>query len=149
MLAGDERADVGVLVARVAELALRHAREEALVELVRDRLLHEQAGAGEADLAGVVVLVGRGLDRRVEIGVGEDHERALAAELEARPGVRFGGGGARDDRGGLVRAGEGDARDARVGGERGADLLAVALDDVEHARRQPGLGGDVREQRAR
>ena len=54
---------------------------EPLEELVAHRRLDEQAGAGQADLPGVVVLPG-GLHRRgVEVGVGEHDQRALAAEL--------------------------------------------------------------------
>ena len=40
------------------------------------------------------------------------------------------------------------AADARVGDERGADLLADPLHDVEDAGREAGLGGEVGEQRA-
>ena len=47
------------------------------------------------------------------------------------------------------RAGEGDDGDARILDERLARLRAEALDDVQHARRQPGLGREAREERAR
>ena len=50
-------------------------------KLVGDRLLDEQARSGEADLAGVVVLPGRLAGRCFEVGVGEDEQRPLAAEL--------------------------------------------------------------------
>ncbi len=49
------------------------------MELVRDRLLHEEPRAREADLARVVVLVRRRLDGALEVGVREDEERALPA----------------------------------------------------------------------
>ena len=43
-----------------------------------------------------------------------------------------------------VRAGEGDGAHVGVGAQRLAGLLAVAVHDVEHARRQPGLGAPAR-----
>ncbi len=49
----------------------------------------------------------------------------------------------------LGRPGEADPLDPRVADERRADLLADALDEVEHAGREPGLDRQVGEQRAR
>ena len=55
-------------------------------EAVVDRVLDDRPAAGRADLAGVDE--GRGqrvVDGRLEVGVGEDDVRALAAELEGDP----------------------------------------------------------------
>ncbi len=77
----DERRDRRRLVAWVAEHVGVDGAVEALEELARRRLLHEQSRARHAVLAGVVVLERRLLGGRVEIGVREHEERALAAEL--------------------------------------------------------------------
>ena len=60
------------------------ARGDQLVdELVVDRLLDQQPGAGRADLAGVQEHRGQGeVEGRLEVGVGEDDVGVLAAELE-------------------------------------------------------------------
>ncbi len=55
----------------------------------------------------------RAVDGRVEVGVGEDDVRALAAQLEGDPLERV-GGVPHDDLADLGRAGEGDLVDARV-----------------------------------
>ena len=54
---------------------------EPLEERVVDRGVDEEPGAGEADLPRVVVHPRGGRGGGVEVGVGEDDERALAAEL--------------------------------------------------------------------
>ena len=59
--------------------------DEPARELVGDRLLDQEPGAGQADLPGVVVLLDREVDGQVQVGVGEDQQRRLAAELEAEP----------------------------------------------------------------
>ena len=84
LLAGVDRADVGVLVERVADAQRAAMRRFSLREgLLVDRLLHEQARAGAADLALVEVdPVDDPLDRLVERAVVEDDVRGLAAELE-------------------------------------------------------------------
>ena len=136
-----------VTFARIAELAVGHSLEEALGELVGDGLLDEEARRGEADLARMVVLIGRLLDSCVEIGIGEDEERRLAAELEG-DGDDVLGGGLPDQPGGVDRPRERDAADARVGHERCTRLLPDSLHDVEDARRQASLRREVGEERA-
>ena len=110
-----------------------------------DRLLHEQARAGAADVALVEVdPVDDPLDRLVEGGVVEDDVRRLAAELERQ--LRAGAGELALDRlADLGRAGEGDLVDVVVLDERGAGA-AVAGDDVDDARRQLRLAADVGEE---
>ena len=91
----DERRDRRRGVARVAEHVRVRVAAEALQERLADRLLDEQPRAGEADLAGVVVLARGLLGGRVEVGVGEHDQRALAAEL-ARERDEVAGGGHAD-----------------------------------------------------
>ena len=134
MLRMDQRRNRRRVVAGIAEHVLVGEAVEELEERAGDRLLDEQARAGEADLARVVVLAGRLARRCLEVAVGEDEERALAAELAGERDEVARGGDA-DRAGGLRRSRERDAAHARVGDERGADLLADALHDVEHARR--------------
>ena len=114
------------------------ARVEALEEARRRRLLDEQARARHAVLAGVVVLE-RGLLRgRVEVGVGEDEERALAAQL-GRERDEILRGRRRHEPARIGGAGEAHAAQAAVRDERRSGLLADALDDVEDAGRELGL----------
>ena len=79
-----------------------------------DAFLHEQARAGAADLALVEPDgVDHALDRAVEIGVVEDDEGRLAAELQ-RQLLAGAGGRLADDAADLGRAGEGDLVDVRM-----------------------------------
>ena len=116
---------------------------EALEERVAHALLHEQARAGQAHLAGVVVLAGRLGRGGVEVGVLEHDQRALATQLA---GERHEVARRRDADlpGGLGRAGERDPAQQRMGDERGAGLLADALQHVEHAGREAGLDRPAR-----
>ena len=77
----DERRHRRGVVARVAEHVLVGEGVEELEEPLGDGLLDQQPGAGEAHLAGVVVLSRRLPRRRLEVGVPEDEQRPLAAEL--------------------------------------------------------------------
>ena len=78
-----DRADVGVLVERIAETQGRQSVLESLDHLVVDVLLHEQAAAGAADVALVEEdAVDDALDRLVDGCVVEDDVGRLAAELE-------------------------------------------------------------------
>ena len=88
-------------------------RSNELEEPVGDRLLDEEARAGQAHLARVVVLPGRLPRSRLEVGVGEDEQRALPAEL-ARERDDVPRRGRADVHRRLGRAGERDAPDARV-----------------------------------
>ena len=85
--------------------------------------------------------------RLVEVGVGEDDVRVLAAQLErelleerARPSAAIVAPVA-------VPPVNEIARTSGCVDERRAGLGAEAVDDVEHARRQPDLGAQLGEQR--
>ena len=138
LLVGDERAEVAV-VAAGADGDARRAGVQALDQRVGDGLLDQELGGGGADLAGIAEgAVGQVLDQPVEVGVGEDQDGVLAAELQ-HDRDRALGRHRHDRAAGRDRAGEGDAADQRVADQRRARLLAEAGDDVEHAGRQAGL----------
>ena len=148
LLGGVDRADVGVLVQRVAHAQRGHAALEALEHLVGDRLLHQQARARAADVALVEEdAVDDALDGLVDRGVVEDDVGGLAAELQGdllvRAGDRLGDRAA--DVGG---AGEGDLVDVGVRDQRAAGV-AGAGDDVDDTRGQVGLLADLGEQQRR
>ena len=83
LLARVDRADVGVLVERVAEAQRREPLLEPVDDLVVDVLLHQQARPGAADVALVEEdAVDDALDGLVDRRVVEDDVRGLAAELE-------------------------------------------------------------------
>ena len=108
-----DRADVRVLVERVADADRREPVLELVDERLGDRLLDEQARARAADLALVEVdAVDDALDRLVERRVIEDDVGGLAAELEREalvgPGHALG-----DEPADLGGAREGDLVDAR------------------------------------
>ena len=135
-----DRADVGVLVQRIADAQRAHAALQLRDDVLEDRLLHEQPRAGAAHVALVEVdPVDDPLDRLVERGVVEDDVRRLAAQLERQPLARA-GDRALDLLADLGRAGERDLVDVRVLDERGA-RAAVAGDDVDDARRAARPGG--------
>ncbi len=109
-----DRADVGVLVQRVADAQLRHPALERRQHRLGDRLLHQQPGARAADVPLVEEdAVDDALDGLVDRGVVEDDVRGLAAQLQ---GELLAGAGHRpgDGPADLGRAGEGDLVDARV-----------------------------------
>ena len=78
------------------------------------RFLDEEPGAGEADLAGVVVLAGGPARCGLEVGVGEHEQRPLPAEL-GRERDEVLRGRDRDRTARLRRAGERYSADARSG----------------------------------
>ena len=142
----DDRPDLRLGVGRIADLAGRDAREQLLAERVVDGVLDEDAPRRRALLARRPERAGvRRLDRPVELGVGHHDQRVVSAELELDAAVA---------RRRLVahrvadrdRARERDRAHAGVRDELGADLRAGAGEDVQHARREAGLGealGDV------
>jgi hypothetical protein len=131
----------------VADAQRLHARAQLATKRRRRSAPAQQARAGAADLALVEPdRVDHALDGAVEVGVVEDDEGALAAELERGPC--------------RCRRSPADARPTSVepvkailstpGWSTSACAgAAVAGDDVEHARRQAGLVGELGEERAR
>ena len=141
---GDQRAHGDGLVEGVAEDDALGALGEAVEEGVVEAALDEDAGGVGADLAGGVEVAEHGAaDGRLEVGVVEDQQRGLAAELEGDR-LEAGGGGRVDAAAGGDRAGQRDLGDLGVGGEGGAGG-AVALDDREGAGGEAGLGEDLAE----
>ena len=138
----DQRAEVEIGQRR-AHLQRAHALREALHHLVEAAALDQDARAGRAGLPGVL---DAGVDekgqRRVQVGIGEDDLRALAAELE-----RDGHGVFRRRRlhqpPGGHRAGEGEVLHAGMRRERRAGFFAQARHDVERAGRQAALLRDA------
>src|SRR6266852_67454 len=139
-----DRADVGVLVERVADTERLEAALQLLDERLVDRLLREETGAGAAHVALVEVdAVDDSLDGLIERAVVEDDVRRLAAELE-RQLLAGAGELALNRLADLGGAGERDLVDAVVVDERRA-RAPVAGDDVHDARRQLRLPQHVAE----
>ena len=87
------RAEGGLLLERVAELAGRDPGDGLLDEGVVEALVDVDALDAAAALAGVVHrAVHQRVDGGVEVGVGADVARVLAAELEAEADEGAGGG---------------------------------------------------------
>ncbi len=119
--------------------------DKTRAELVVDGVEHDQARTGGAALARIREgRQRRGLGGLVHVRVVADDERILPAELEADLGQAL-AGDARDHPADCGRAGEADDGDTRIFHERLPCLVAVAVDDVEDARRQPRLGREPRE----
>ena len=100
---------------------------------------------GDARLAGdPEVLDGDGaLDGGHEVGVVEDDERCVAAQLEAEP-LDLRGGAGHDRAAGRCGAGEGDLPDERVIEQLFLERPGRAGGDhVEGAGREPGIVGDA------
>ena len=137
----DQRAQIGVGVLRVADDDLAHQFGHPGDEVVVEVRGHDGAGGGGAVLAGVDQCTGhRSVHGGVEVGVVEHHERRLAAEFELGA-VTLCGRGGHDPAAHRGGAGEGDDIDARVPGQRLADIRARSGDHVEHTVGQAGFLG--------
>ena len=142
----DERADLDVGLGPAPDLELAHPRREPLREVAGHRLGDVEAVGRGARLADVAHLRDhRALDGGVEVGVLEDEERRVAAELHRH---------AQDLLGALLDerpADLGRARERELARPRVADqglhrpARARRRDDVEHAAGQPGLLEDLGE----
>ena len=138
---GGHRADLGLPLERVAEPQLLGLAGDALDEAVGDLADDVDALDPRAGLAGVGEAAPDGAgDRVVEVGVGADDHRVLAAELEHRALEPLGADLA-DLAADLDRAGEEDLAGARLG-QRVADG-AAAVDDPDQALGQAALLEDV------
>ena len=97
---------------------------EPLDDFVVRLLLHQHAGAGRADLAGIEEDAGgRSFGRGFEIGIVENDVGRLAAELE-RDALEVAGRALHDSAADAGRAGEGDLVDVGVIDQRVADDAA-------------------------
>lgn len=116
--------------------------EEVLDEFVDDGLVDKQAGGGGADLALVAEDANVSpLGGLVEVGVVKDEKRRLATSLESN--VLHGATGHfHDFAASGSGAGKGNLVDVGVGGEGLASVLAVAVEDVEDARRETSLANE-------
>ena len=86
-----------------------------------------------------------GIGSALEIGVGKDDHRVLAAEFEMHALQRV-GALLHDHRAGAAFADEADRLDQRMFGQRLAGVLAEAVDEVPHALGQTGILGDLDQQ---
>src|SRR5438874_2283364 len=140
-----DRADVGVLVERIADSQRREPALQLLDDGLVDRLLHEETRARAAHVPLVEVdAVDDSLDGLIERRVVEDDVRGLASELE-RQLLAGAGKLALERPADLCRPGEGDLVDIVGLDDRGAGST-VARDDVDDAGRQLRLTQDVAEQ---
>ncbi len=89
-----------------------------------------------------------GVGGALEIGIGEDDHRVLAAELEMHALQRV-GALLHDQRAGAAFADEADGLDVGVLGKGLAGILAEAVDEVPHALGQARLLGDLDQQAGR
>src|SRR5215212_4530913 len=143
VLGGDERAHVSRLVEWVPDAEALNRRPHKGEEVFENAPLDEDARAGAAVLPGVAEdgdwSFAGGL---LQVGVGEDHVRGLAAELEGYP--LYGAGGALGDPPShLGRAGEGDLRDVRTLDQALPDLAPRPDDDVHDALGYAGVARDA------
>src|SRR3954447_11274561 len=84
--AAHQRTDVGRRLEPVAEPQALRARRDPVDELVHDRPFRDDTRARRASLAGRAERRPHdAVDGEVEIGIAEDDDRVLAAELEAHP----------------------------------------------------------------
>ena len=142
----DEAAEVGRWIEGIADLQLGEAGGELFGESVDNGTMDDIALGRAADLTGVVDTAADGLVHGVvEIGVVEDQDAVVAAELHDRAGHVL--RGVLDDvdaDGGA--AGEADAVDLRRIGQRTANGAAAAGDDLQDLAGDTGLDHDLRHQ---
>ena len=122
----DQRADGDAVGEAAARLQLGEALLHGGDELLGDAALHEHAVRADARLPGVEELHRRrALGRVHRVGVVEDDERRVAAELHAHA-LHAGRGLLRDELAHLGGAGEGDLAHERVRHQLVADGLRAA-----------------------
>ena len=141
LLGGDLRADHGGAFERVGLLDGGNTLERALHEAVVDALLNERATGAGADFALIEGEHHEALDRLVKeivvfvADVVEEDVGGFAAQLKG-DGNQVLAGVLHDEATGCGFASEGDLGHPGAGGEGLAGFKAVAVDDVQHARRQ-------------
>src|SRR5213593_2990897 len=133
---GDERPHLGLLLLRVAHNERLDRGDELREHGVVDLRSGHDAGGSGAVLSGVRVPGElQHLDQLGDVGVVEDHDRGLAAELQVDPLDRVGGFLRHELAGGRV-AGDRDERNVRMAAQGGAHDRAAAGDDADHAGRE-------------
>ncbi|ENN86115.1 hypothetical protein RHSP_32539 [Rhizobium freirei PRF 81] len=138
---GDHRADLRCLVHRVADEHSVGAGLQALQEFGLDLAVDKDAGAVGADLAGrIEIAEHRAADGAVDIGIVEDDQRRLAAELHGDM-LEVAGGRSRHLAARRHGAGQRHLRHIRMVDEQRPGL-AVALDDIVKALGQAGFDKD-------
>src|SRR5215472_5609744 len=90
VLRRDERADSSALLARIADGHMRCGGAKLLEKLVRVLFIDEDAGARQADLAGIEILRSGSLRCRIEVCIRANNKRRFAAKLESDRGERTG-----------------------------------------------------------
>ncbi|MNS58500.1 hypothetical protein D3C72_914220 [compost metagenome] len=138
------RAHLRLAMEAVADHDARQALGQPADKCIIDAVLDHQARAGGADLAGVEERgVERVVHRGIQVGIGKDDVRVLAAQLQA-DALEVAGGGLHDAFAGIGAAGEGHQVHVQALGQLGTDFGAAGH-QVEHARRQVQLGHQLRE----
>ena len=140
----DHRPDIGRVVERIADDELARRAEQHVDHAPRHVLLEEQHAQRRAALAGAVEgRRQRVVDHLLRQRGGIDDHAILAAGLGNQPDERPVTRGERavDGDAGVGAAGEGDAVDARIADQRGADRLAALREgDAAHPAARPRHG---------
>jgi hypothetical protein len=139
-----QRADLCGRVGRLADPDALGPRGEPGNQIGVDGPFGQNPGAGRAPFAVEGEHPEQGaVGGPVQVGVGEDQARRLAAQLHGQA-LQVRRRGRHDGNAGAGLAGEGDAGHVRVRDKRGARHLADAVHQVEHAVGQAGFGHDLR-----
>ena len=144
LLPGDQGAHLVAFIQAGADLDGQRAADQLADEAVVDRTLYEQTRAGRAHFAAAGEDADESaVDSGLEVGVGEDDVRALAAQLEAHL-LHVLGALAHDVLADLHAAREGHHVYIRRRGEVVAYLSAGTGDHLHHASRQAHVIEDPR-----
>src|SRR6185503_3459855 len=145
LLARHERAHLRARIEARSELDRLRRAADAFDDAIEDLPVHVQARARSTHLPGVEEDRARGAaDDGLDVRIGQHNDRRLAAELERHTLQGVGRGFVdclSDERG----AGERDLVDTRMSHEGGADVLAVAGQNVDDAGRKARLDDQVAE----
>ena len=141
-----ERSHLGLRIRWIANPDRLGQRQEPVDEFVRDLLLKQQAGSGNAGLSLVVENgEGRSVHRGLEMRIFEDDVRAFAAQLEL-DALEISGRSLDDFLSGDGRAGECDLIDAGCSSQ--VDYTGYGSKtrhDVDDARRDADFSNQVRD----
>src|SRR5438034_4920207 len=139
----DDRTEARLLVERMACPQVTDERREPLDEFAVHLARDEHALHGDADLPRIEVAPARRRRRHpVEVGIWEDDQRAVRAELERETLDPRDPGDLLSDRG---RARKADLAYARVGAQHAAELRARPGHALDRVLGQPGLEQGARQ----